>query len=194
MSRRGVGADWIAIGAPQSRGDASGPQARDVERLYREHNEMLLRFLRSRLNNEADAREAAQEAYVRLLQLDQPDQPSFLRAFLFKTAANVATDLLRRRRTRGVTTAPEDASLPEAALQERTIAARQQLDLVRRAVEELPPRCREAFRLSRHEDCTTPQIAARLGVSERMVRLYIVRALEHIQSMLDDAVTPGGFR
>src|SRR6185369_14865836 len=58
--------------------DASAA-TRLIERLFREHNETLLLFLRARLNCEADANEVAQEAYVRLLQLDRPDQPSFLR-------------------------------------------------------------------------------------------------------------------
>jgi RNA polymerase sigma-70 factor (ECF subfamily) len=155
-----------------------------VERLYREHNEMLLRFLRARLNNEADAREAAQEAYVHLLQLDKPEQPSFLRAYLFKIAANVATDLLRRRGVRGVAVSPEDCLLAEPALQERDAAARQQLALIDRALHELPPRCREAFALSRYEGWSTEQIATRLGVSDRMVRLYLVRTLEHLRTAL----------
>jgi RNA polymerase sigma-70 factor (ECF subfamily) len=159
----------------------SAPQ---VERLYREHNEVLLRFLRARLHNDADAHEAAQEAYVRLLQLDKPEQPSFLRAYLFKIAANVATDLLRRKGVRGVAVQPEDCVLAEPALQERDAAARQQLALVDRALNELPPKCREAFVLSRHEGWSSEQIAHRLGVSDRMVRLYLTRGLEHLRAAL----------
>src|SRR5688572_23474251 len=68
-----------------------------IERLFREHNESLLRFLTARLSSSQDAREVAQEAYVRLLQLDRPGAIGFLRAFLFKTAANIATDRLRHR-------------------------------------------------------------------------------------------------
>src|SRR5688572_6831283 len=79
-------------------GEAGGEGAHSrIESLFREHNDTLLRFLRARLHSEADAREAAQEAYARLLQLDDTGQLSFLRAYLFRIAANVATDLLRRR-------------------------------------------------------------------------------------------------
>src|SRR3979490_2291695 len=67
-----------------------------VERLFREHNEALIRFLRGRVGSHNEALEVAQEAYVRLLSLDQPGAVSYLRAFLFKTAANIAID--RRRR------------------------------------------------------------------------------------------------
>lgn len=70
----------------------------DVASLFREHNAALLRFAAARLGSEHEAREVAQEAYVRLLQLDRRQTIGFLRAYLFKTAANLATDRLRARR------------------------------------------------------------------------------------------------
>jgi RNA polymerase sigma-70 factor (ECF subfamily) len=155
-----------------------------IEDLFRDHNETLLRFLRARLNSDADAREAAQEAYARLLQLDQPDQPSFLRAYLFKVASNVATDILRQRGVRLASsdTGEERQVLP--ALQERALAAKQQLAAVQKALDELPPRCREAFLLSRREGFGTVEIAARLNVTDRQVRNYLIRALEHLRAAL----------
>ena len=156
-----------------------------IESLFREHNDTLLRFLRARLHSEADAREAAQEAYVRLLQLDDPGQLSFLRAYLFRIAANVATDLLRRR---AVQSRVQQNDLffehDEPATQERALAAREQLAAVELALSELPPRCREAFLLSRREGWASGRIAAHLGVSDRMVRLYLVRALEHLEAAI----------
>lgn len=156
-----------------------------VEQLFRDHNVALISFLKSRLHSEADAREAAQEAYVRLLQLDQPHQPSFLRAYLFKVASNVATDLMRRRAVRN---GGHESDLYEPAVQptqERALVARQQLQAAELALRELPPNCREAFVLSRQEEWRTARIAVHLGVSERMVRMYLVRALEHIQHSIE---------
>lgn len=156
-----------------------------IEDLFREHNETLLRFLKARLHSEADAREAAQEAYVRLLQLDDPGQLSFLRAYLFRIAANVATDLRRRRAVQGRVHDEIGFFETEApATQERGLAARQQLAAVQTALGELPAKCREAFLLSRREGWGSVQIAAHLGVSDRMVRLYLVRALEHLEAAL----------
>ena len=68
-----------------------------VERLFREHNRALVSFLAARLGSEQEARELAQEAYVRLLRLDHPSASSFLRAHLFHIAANLAIDRLRQR-------------------------------------------------------------------------------------------------
>src|ERR1700760_3643998 len=90
-----------------------------VERIFREHNESLVRFLQTRLPSAQDAREVAQEAYVRLLQLEQPEAIGFLRAYLFKTAAHIATDRLRHRQVRQ---AHENREMFEALLAESPMA------------------------------------------------------------------------
>src|SRR5690606_37648629 len=69
-------------------------------RLFREHNRTLVLFLAARLKDEQAAREVAQEAYVKVLQLEQPGAVSFLRSYLFKVASNLAVDRLRQQRSR----------------------------------------------------------------------------------------------
>jgi RNA polymerase sigma-70 factor (ECF subfamily) len=76
-----------------------GPHAERIAQIFREHNQSLLQFLAGRLASEQDAKEVAQEAYVRVLQLDKPEGVSFLRAFLFKTAANLAAAPRKRTST-----------------------------------------------------------------------------------------------
>jgi RNA polymerase sigma-70 factor (ECF subfamily) len=166
---------------PESPAPRDEPSTNPIEQLFREHNDALLRFLRARLNSDADAREAAQEAYVRLLQLDRSDQPSFLRAYLFKIASNVATDMLRRKGVRARLAEPPEPPSAREAVQEQALSARQQLRAVEAALGELPPRCRMAFILRRHEELPTTEIGERLGVTDRMVRLYLARAIEHVQ-------------
>lgn len=71
--------DALAPDPPQDGGDAASGHAAEVAALFREHNRTLVNFLLARLKSEHDAREVAQEAYVRLLQLDRPGGVSFLR-------------------------------------------------------------------------------------------------------------------
>src|SRR5258706_16179525 len=71
-----------------------------VSDLFRANNRALINFLLTHLSNESEAREVAQEAYVKLLQLDQPETISFLRSYLFRTAANLAIDRMRRGQCR----------------------------------------------------------------------------------------------
>jgi RNA polymerase sigma-70 factor (ECF subfamily) len=158
-----------------------------VQRLFAEHNEALIGFLLTRVNSEQEARDVAQEAYVRMLELDAVGAVSFLRAYLFKIAANLATDRARQRATHLRLQEQYLAPLSRQAqppTPERTVAARQELELVRRFMAELPPRCREAFYWHRFRDLSVLEIAQQLGVSDRMVRAYLVRALAHCSERL----------
>src|SRR5687767_4770640 len=66
-----------------------------LTRLFQDHNATLVQLLRVRLQSDQEAREVAQEAYVRLLKLDQLGEVEHLRAYLFRAALNIATDRLR---------------------------------------------------------------------------------------------------
>ena len=158
-------------------------RASALSSLFREHNRTLVRFINARLRNEQEANEIAQEAYVKMLQLDRcPGTASFLRHYLFRVAENLAVDRIRQRYSRGrldQLTSIDD--LFQEALGERTVLAGQELALLRAAVAELPEKYREAFRLIKLEDNSFPQAAGLMRLSERMVRKYITRALIYIR-------------
>ena len=157
-----------------------------IERLFREHNEALIRFLRGRVESHNEALEVAQEAYVRLLSLDQPGAVSYLRAFLFKTAANIAIDRRRRHRTYGkVRERQLFMELAENRTPERQVAAEQTLRLLEHLIEAMPPKCRESFVMNQIHGLDAGPIAARLGITESMVRKYVVRALLHCRERMD---------
>lgn len=166
---------------------SAGTRAADVERLFRDHNESLVRFLALRLRSRHEAREVAQEAYVRLLQLERTDVTGFLRAYLFRIASNLAIDRLRRRATEH--RYQEADLMPGLALRppepERVTLERERLDLVRAYLAELPAPVRDAFLLFRIEDMDQQSIARRLGISDRMVRNHITRALLYCRLRFD---------
>lgn len=157
-----------------------------VERLFREHNEALIRFLLMRLRSPQEAREVAQEAYVRLLSLDEPGAVSYLRAFLFKTAANLAVDRLRRDSV--LARAIEEPLFQEFAdlcTPERQASATQSIERLERLIAAMPPKCRQAFVLNRVHGMSFVSIAHEMKLSERMVRTYVVRALLYCRGRLD---------
>jgi RNA polymerase sigma-70 factor (ECF subfamily) len=156
-----------------------------IERLFREHNEALIRFLLPRVRSRQAALEVAQEAYVRLLSLDQPGAVSYLRSFLFKTAANLAIDWARRNdvHARAMNT-PLFREFTDDRTPERAAVGAQQVKRLSELLMTLPPKCREAFVLNRFQGLDFPTIAAKMKLSERMVRTYVVRALLHCRANL----------
>jgi RNA polymerase sigma-70 factor (ECF subfamily) len=166
--------------------DGGESRAVVVERLFREHNEALIRFLRGRVGSHNEALEVAQEAYVRLLSLDQPGAVSYLRAFLFKTAANIAID--RRRRNQNfdkVAGRQLFTELTENRTPERQLSGEQTLRHLGALIESMPPKCRESFVMNQIQGLDAVTIAHRLGITDSMVRKYVVRALLHCRAHID---------
>jgi RNA polymerase sigma factor (sigma-70 family) len=165
-----------------------------IAAIFRDHNDSLLRFLVGRLGSDQDAKEVAQDAYVRLLQLNKPECVSFLRAFLFKTAANLAIDRIRHRRTAVRRNHLFfDLGYGSEPSPETTHCVAEDALTTMDALNELSERCRTAFLLSRMEYLTTFEIAARLGVGDRAVRKYLVRALAHVHARLNGAALAGAY-
>lgn len=157
-----------------------------VEQLFREHNEALIRFLSTRLRSYQEAREVAQEAYVRLLSLHEPGAVSYLRAFLYKTAANLATDRLRRDDVhRRATRLPLFNEFNDALSPERRVTGAQEIQQLERLLRDLPPKCRRAFVLNRLYDMDFAAVAREMGLKERMVRIYVKRALLYCRKRFD---------
>jgi RNA polymerase sigma factor (sigma-70 family) len=175
-------------GAEHNGGPAPEPRPVDFARLFREHNQALLRFAAAKLGSEQEGREVAQEAYVRLLQLERPETISHLRAFLFKTASNLATDRLRARRCAPLVQYAVEADLVAFELSpERQCAGDQMIGVLTAALAELPINCQKIFVYYRIDGLDRSEIAARMGLGERMVRLYMARTLQHIRRRLDEA-------
>jgi RNA polymerase sigma factor (sigma-70 family) len=176
------------------RDEAVAPQessAHAVSHLFREHNRVLVRYLTSRLRSEQEAKEVAQEAYVRLLQLQEPGTPSLLRAYLFKTATNLAIDRLRHRRVRH--RFEEQTELFEELIPDRgemsdpaeQLLARERSEQLLGCLQELPPICRQVIKLHRLEGIPQREVAVRLGFSERMVRRYVTYAMVYCHLRLE---------
>jgi len=154
----------------------------------RNHHRALLRFLTIRTGSKEEAREIAQEAYAKALALDQPGTISFLAGYLWKIAGNLATD---RKRQRAMRQRLDPVALfePEklAPSPEVMVDAHQRLKLVESAIDELPPKCLQAFVLRVLEDRSFDEVGQRMNISARMAKMYVARALEHCQTYVDAA-------
>jgi len=149
------------------------------ETIHRYHDS-LIRFLRQRLRVKEDAADIAQEAYIRMMQYEGSQKIQSPSSMLFRIAINVANDLGRSEQARRVSDqlsidGMELASHEPSA--DREIAARQDLDILYGTIEQLPPKCRQVFLLSRVERMTYPQIAVHCGISVKMVEKHISHAL-----------------
>jgi RNA polymerase sigma factor (sigma-70 family) len=144
------------------------------------------RRLTRRLGSPDLAVEALDEAYLRLKDIREIGSVGSPKAYLFRVALNIASD--RRRAEKRRLTAEEVEILldipddrPDAA---RVIEDRSEVDLLRRAIAELPERRLRVLTLSRIEGMPNREIAALLGVTVRTIETDLKHAIEHCADRL----------
>lgn len=148
-----------------------------MENYYRE----LVSFLNARLGNRQAAEDVVHDTYLRVLERSSSAPIEQPRAFLYRTALNLVIDDHRRnilRQTESLDVLDSEERYFSPAPQ-ASIDTRQRLDMVQRALAELPELCRESFLLRKLEGLSHPEIAEHLGISKSLVEKHIVNAMKH---------------
>lgn len=143
--------------------------------------------LKRRLGSEELANEVLHDTYLRLARAGNIADVQNPKAYLFRIALNLAADR-RQADNRRLTRSEIDAlrHIADAALDPaRIVEARLEVEALERALEELPARRRAIFIASRVEEVPHQEIAARFGISTRMIEKELKRALEHCAARLD---------
>lgn len=158
----------------------------------------LLRFLRARGAGE-DAEDVMQELWLKVERLEAEGPIADPRAYLFRMADNLMHDRVRAsmRRTHREKawseTGYDPAGWDETPSAERTLAARQRLRQVERALATLGERSQVIFRRFRIEGVTQSRIAQDEGISLSAVEKHLQRAYRVVAALADeddDALPP----
>jgi RNA polymerase sigma factor (sigma-70 family) len=149
--------------------------------LFREHNDALVRAVYSRVHSWEEATEVVQEAYVRVFRLNNPPPINFLRAYLYKTAFNLASDsrgrnVRRQKHEDSVYTEVYRERERENPTPERLCLDDEMRSYLQDAVNKLPPKARMAFTLVELEGQTVRDAALAMQSSEMAVYQLINRA------------------
>ena len=150
-----------------------------ISRLVAEYSPMLLRLACTRLRDAADAEDAVQEAFLRLLTL----RPVFRdaeheKAWLIRTTLHRAADLQRAAAKRNVPL--EEAA--QAAVPEPESAL---LDAVRA----LPEKYSAVIHLHYYEGYSIREIAKLLGVPSPTVGTRLARGRERLRQLLKEELS-----
>jgi RNA polymerase sigma-70 factor (ECF subfamily) len=154
---------------------------RNLLALFLAHRGALVTYARGILGDHARAEDVVQEAYLRLADaagtraIDEP------RGYLYRIVRNLAVDTHRRVLPveAVVDRIPLDPPSPEAEALHKD-----QLRIVRAALDELPERSRIALEMHRLEGRKLREIADHLGISITQAHTLIVDAVEHCKKRL----------
>ena len=156
--------------------------------LFQRHRKELLQFASQRAGD--FAQDLVQEAYLRLLQHPNPTGIQNIRAFLYKTTANLVIDYYRRQAVeeRYQKCLPNNAEsnllveyfqMPTDS-PENELSQTQQIEQLRTMLAELPEMTCQVFLLKRVEGLSHQEIASRFCISTRASERHVEIAMKHL--------------
>lgn len=155
------------------------------------YRDELFRYMRRRTGDPDTAADLTQETFSRMMVYRDAAHIADRWLLMYRIANNLVLEYqragYRHRASRHVSlddVEPLSANDPPV---EEIVDARIAVELLfKHTIAELPPKCRQAFRLSRVEGLTYPQVAARMGISVKMVEKHITRALQSCRAAVGE--------
>lgn len=149
--------------------------------------------LTRRLGSEDLASESLNETWLQLHRQDEAASIQSPAGYLLRMAVNIATDH-RRSETRRARRADVNAALEvadPAPGPQREAESRFQLKALQAAIDVLPGRTRDILIAARLQGQSQQDIADRFGITTRMVRVELRRALDLCEAHLEKDTTAG---
>jgi RNA polymerase sigma-70 factor (ECF subfamily) len=148
-----------------------------VEAYGREIHAYLWRIL----GDSQDAEDGLQETFLRALRTPEKTPIRQPRPWLYAVAGNVARSQLRKRQRQTA----READLDEETLtvEDAAAPARERAEAVRRVVNRLPAKQREALLLRRYQGLDYEAIGEALGCSPQAARANVYQAMRKLRSL-----------
>jgi RNA polymerase sigma factor (sigma-70 family) len=155
-------------------------QARWFATEVQPHRPALRAWLLARFPTLPDVDDLVQESLARMLRAREAGPIGSARALLFTTARNLALDAVRRQRVvrfEQITDETPPSVLADGIDVFESVSKQQELELLTKAIQSLPERCRQVFTLRTAYGLTQKQIADRLGVSLSTVEKQMTQGI-----------------
>ncbi len=167
---------------------------RTIAQLVAEYSTALYRVAFSVTRNAAEAEDAVQETFLRVLRHESSlGEIRDYRVWLVRIVWNIVLDRKRRAKTRpeGEDLADHARALPSSdRAADASVISAQERDRILALIDRLPVREREALLLSAVEELTTAEIAAALRTTESSIRSRIFRARRELAVLLEKEGIP----
>jgi RNA polymerase sigma factor (sigma-70 family) len=172
-----------------------GERGRYLAELYRAHAPALRNLLLGLLRDQAEADEALQQVFLRLLESWESVQAETARGWLFTVAYHEAMARRRRRQVDAAALArlwatpvwAKSMGEEESADPVRSTVSKEQREEVRRAVGELPEPQRDVVERRMYRDQTFAAIAREIGCSLNTVLSRMRLAMDKLKRLLEDS-------
>jgi RNA polymerase sigma-70 factor (ECF subfamily) len=182
-------AGWVTPAPVTKALDTKESTSQTIATLVAEYSTALYRVAFSVTRNAAEAEDAVQETFLRVLKhQSRLSEIRDYRVWLVRIVWNIVLDRKRRAKTRPET---EDVSDHERTLPsgqrgaDESVISSQEHARILALIDRLPGREREALLLSAVQELSTAEIASILGTTESSIRSRIFRARRELSLLLE---------
>lgn len=154
-----------------------------------------MRFLRRNWRDSSEIADLRQEVYARTYESAAKGLPTLVKPFIFMIARNLMIDHLRRRQVVSIDSIADLEALnvpTEEVDVERQVSAREELRMLQRALNNVPPRARDVIVLRKVEGLSQREVANRMGVTEDTVERQLSNGVRFLaEALLDTDIATG---
>jgi RNA polymerase sigma-70 factor (ECF subfamily) len=176
----------------QSSNNAGNKFSSRYKHLYKSYKKVIIHSLVKRGIAKGEAEELTQEAFTKLLDLNEQQTPSYLKTYVYRVAHNLAIDQFRKKsRTPFVefdlgvdaeTYVDQDQRSPSA---QESLEMKEAAKSILSALNELPESTKQAFVMFKINGNNYADIAKKMNISESMVRKHVLKAIRQCYDKLD---------
>ena len=142
------------------------------------------------LRSKNEAEEVAQEAFLKLHSVRNPENIASHKAFLYRIAHNLAMNTLRRRKVVRFDTGINMDEIEGASnepLADQQLSSKQEYNIFCQAVTLLPPKCREAFTLRVIHKKSFKEVAQELNIAISTAEKHVLKGMRDCQNFMEKA-------
>lgn len=156
---------------------------------YNEYLPKINGYIVRRINDAEDARDVAQDVFMKLLEYDVELQPATIKYLIYKVARNAVNDYLRHHYVkREVDTyladyAPRTVNDAASRAEYRSVA-----ELERKCLGMMPERRRQVYIMRRFRDMSAQEIADELALSRRTVESHLLTGTHEMRRYISACI------
>jgi RNA polymerase sigma-70 factor, ECF subfamily len=163
--------------------------------IYKKYSRRLYGFVFRYIKQDADTEEVVQEVFIKIWQSrENINIYSSFESFLFTIAHNATVNLLKKRATeqKYVEHVKSLQRIEETYELTDEIQYKELNQKFQGLLNELTPRQKEIFQLSREEGLSNEEISKKLGISVQTVKNHLVTTLSFFKTKLDNDLLISG--
>ena len=161
--------------------------ANDFKRRFLPYHQKLYRVAFRLMGNAQDAEDMVQETYLKLWKKREELPPDIgnMEAYCVTLTKNLCYDALRASRLEEDNRPPEELSVVHESDLFREVAARDEVNQVKRIIETLPKQQRQVIMMRDVNDCSMQEIEQATGLSAVNIRVLLSRTRKKIREQFN---------